>query len=91
MRAMLRIALARNRTGSPVAPTTRMPAASLPTVRPLFNVSRMMSYANTTRNDEHDRDRLHPTRASRDAPTPTASAMMSATWITRVEEAGEKS
>jgi hypothetical protein len=36
---MLRTALARKRTGSPDWPTTRMPAACLPSVRPWFSVS----------------------------------------------------
>ena len=76
MRTMLRIALAKKRTGSPVRFITRIPAATLPIVRPLFNVSKATSYANTIRkNSTMDAPCSQP--GDPEAPSPIASAMSS--------------
>ena len=67
----------------PSAPTTRMPAASLPIVRPLFS---SLERHVVREHDEEDRARsttpATPARRAGCATTPIASAMMIATWIT---------
>ena len=50
MRSRFRTALLTKSTAPPSRPTTRIPSALFPGVRPLASTSNGMSYASTTRN-----------------------------------------